>query len=59
MDDDQQLVQFYREVLMRRERLKRLEGEEGEAPVVVEECTTDVNQWVPFFSVDLVESAES
>ena len=47
LDDDQQLVLFYREVLTRRERLERLEREEGdleEAPLVVEKCTTDVCQ---------------
>ena len=39
LGDDQQLIQFYREILAKRERLERLEGEEGdlgEAPLVVE-----------------------
>ena len=46
LNDDQQLVEFYREVLERREMLERLEREEedqGEEPLVVE-LTTDVCQ---------------
>ena len=46
LSDDQQLVDFYREVLERRERLERLEREEedqGDEPLVVE-LITDVSQ---------------
>ena len=39
---DSQLVDFFREVLERRERLDRLEMDEQEAPLVVEAITTDV-----------------
>ena len=43
-EEDSQLVTFLREVLQRRDLLERLEREELEAPLAVEEETADVMQ---------------